>query len=191
MPGTLCEHCTGVCCRYVALPIETPQTPEDFDDIRWYLLHENISVFVEDGEWYINMATPCRHLQPDNRCGIYARRPRICRAYGEDNCDYHSGDYGWEEHFTCPEHLDAYVRAKSGKRSSNSRNKSRYTNNKKNRNNRDIKLIGRSKPGKKTKNGRGAARRPAPRPRPADGRALAAADHDIAGVPLPVLDGAP
>jgi Fe-S-cluster containining protein len=111
MPGILCEHCTGHCCRYIALPIETPTDRRDFDDIRWYLLHEGINVFVEEGEWYINIPTNCRHLQPDYRCGIYETRPRICREYSTDNCDYHSGDYGWEQHFTCPEHLDEFVTA--------------------------------------------------------------------------------
>ncbi len=122
MPGILCEHCTAVCCRYIALPLDTPTERGDFDDIRWYLLHENISVFVEDGEWYICMHTSCRHLRADFRCGIYATRPRICRAYGTDNCDYHSGDYGWEHHFTCPEHLDDYVRSEF-KNSSNGKKK--------------------------------------------------------------------
>jgi Fe-S-cluster containining protein len=116
MPGILCEHCTAACCRYIALPIETPTERSDFDDIRWYLLHENISVFVEDGDWYISMLTNCRHVQPDGRCAIYARRPGICRKYTTENCDYHSGDYGWEAHFTCPEHLDEYVRARFDKR---------------------------------------------------------------------------
>lgn len=110
MPAVLCEHCTAVCCRYIALPIETPTERSDFDDIRWYLLHEGVQVFVEDGDWYIYVATQCRHLQGDYRCGIYERRPNICRKYTTDNCDYHSGDYGWEHHFTCPEHLDEYVR---------------------------------------------------------------------------------
>jgi Fe-S-cluster containining protein len=100
-----------MCCRYLALPIETPEDREDFDDIRWYLLHEGVSVFVEDGEWYLYVAADCRHLQPDYRCGIYATRPRICRKYTTENCDYHSGDYGWDLHFTCPEHLDEYARA--------------------------------------------------------------------------------
>jgi Fe-S-cluster containining protein len=110
MPGNLCEHCTGMCCRYIALPIDTPETREDFDDIRWYILHEGVSIFVEDGDWYIYLAADCRHLQPDYRCGIYATRPRICREYTTDNCDYHSGEYGWEHHFVYPEHLDEYVR---------------------------------------------------------------------------------
>jgi uncharacterized protein len=115
MPGILCEHCTAVCCHYVALPLDTPETPSDFEDIRWYLLHEGISVFVEDGDWYICFAARCREVQPDSRCGIYGTRPRVCRAYSEDECDYHSGDYGWDHHFTCPEHLAEYVVARFSK----------------------------------------------------------------------------
>ncbi|MGE0480926.1 MAG: YkgJ family cysteine cluster protein [Phycisphaerae bacterium] len=110
MGGILCEHCTALCCRYIALPIDTPETRKDFDDIRWYLLHEGVHVFVEDGDWYITMQTNCRHLQPDYRCGIYDTRPQICRDYTTANCDYHSGDYGWEQHFSAPAHLDDYLR---------------------------------------------------------------------------------
>lgn len=110
MPGNLCEHCMGMCCRYFALPIDTPEDRNDFDDIRWFLLHGGVSVFVEDGEWYLYVAADCRHLLPDFRCRIYATRPRICREYTTENCDYHSGEYDWERHFTCPEHLDEYAR---------------------------------------------------------------------------------
>lgn len=109
MTANLCEHCTAMCCRYVALPIETPDTFSEFEDIRWYLIHENIAVFIEDDEWFISFHTPCRHIQDDFRCGIYETRPQICRRYTTDNCDYHSGDYGWSAHFTSPEHLDAYL----------------------------------------------------------------------------------
>jgi Fe-S-cluster containining protein len=110
MPGILCEHCTAACCRYIALPLDVPETPADFEDIRWFLMHQQVSVFVEDGDWYIAFQTPCRHLQPDQRCGVYHTRPAICRKYTTDDCDYHSGDYNWEQHFTAPEHLDAYRR---------------------------------------------------------------------------------
>ncbi len=109
MPGNLCEHCLGMCCRYLALPIDTPEDRDDFDDIRWYLMHDGISVFVEEDEWYLYVAADCRHLQPDFLCSAYRTRPRICREYSTENCDYHSGDYGWEQHFTCPQHLDEYV----------------------------------------------------------------------------------
>jgi Fe-S-cluster containining protein len=110
MPSILCEHCTAACCRYIALPLDAPETPADFEDIRWFLMHEHVSVFVEDGDWYVAFQTPCRHLQPDHRCGVYRTRPKICRTYTTDDCDYHSGDYNWEQHFTAPEHLDAYQR---------------------------------------------------------------------------------
>src|SRR3990167_3200232 len=37
-PGeVLCDHCTAKCCRYFALPLDTPKTQRDFDFIRWYL----------------------------------------------------------------------------------------------------------------------------------------------------------
>jgi hypothetical protein len=113
--GILCEHCTGVCCRYIALPIDTPDSAEEFDYLRWYLIHRGVSIFVEDDDWYICFQTTCQHLQADNRCGIYLTRPQICRSYSTDNCDYHSGDYGWQEHFTAPEHLDAYLAAQKAR----------------------------------------------------------------------------
>lgn len=109
MSGNLCEHCVGYCCRHIALPIDVPEEKKDFDDIRWYLLHEGVGVFVEDDQWYIQINTTCRHLQPDFRCGVYETRPQICRDYSTDNCDYHSGDYGYQHHFLSVEHLDAYV----------------------------------------------------------------------------------
>ncbi|MCG3128919.1 MAG: hypothetical protein CHACPFDD_03815 [Phycisphaerae bacterium] len=110
MPGILCEHCTALCCRYIALPVDTPTTREELDQIRWFLLHGGVSIFIEDGDWYISMETACRHLQGDFRCGIYETRPKICRDFSTENCDYHAGDYGFEHHFTCPEHLEAYIR---------------------------------------------------------------------------------
>ena len=110
MPGVLCEHCSGLCCRYIALPIDEPDTKEEFDDVRWYLLHGGVSIFVEDGDWYINIETACRHLQPDNRCGIYETRPKICRDYSTDSCEYHAGEYGYDRHFLTPENLVEYER---------------------------------------------------------------------------------
>ena len=46
----MCQKCDGKCCRYFALPIETPEDWDDYDDIRWYLCHEHTTVFVEDGD---------------------------------------------------------------------------------------------------------------------------------------------
>jgi uncharacterized protein len=110
MGSILCEHCTGHCCRYLALPIDKPATRRDFDDMRWYLAHQNVLIFVEDGAWYIQFTTPCQHLQSDNRCGIYETRPAICREYSTTGCDYRTGEFDYEHLFTRSEELEVFAK---------------------------------------------------------------------------------
>jgi Fe-S-cluster containining protein len=108
-----CERCTGLCCRYFALPIETPENKEDYDDIRWYLCHKDVTVFVEDGDWYLNIKNKCRHLsQKDHRCNIYSQRPRICRKYRHADCDFIDGEYDYELHFTNDREMEEYIKIK-------------------------------------------------------------------------------
>ena len=81
-PGeVLCDHCAAKCCRYFALPIDKPKEWEDFDYIRWYLLHERAAVFVEEDCWYLLVQNRCKHLRDDHLCDIYDTRPQICRDY--------------------------------------------------------------------------------------------------------------
>ena len=108
-PGeSLCDHCSAKCCKYFALPIDTPTDRQDFDYIRWYLLHERATVFVDDGTWYLLVHTQCRHLQPDNRCGIYETRPQICRDYSADSCEYED-DWTYQQYFETPEQVEEYM----------------------------------------------------------------------------------
>jgi len=108
-----CRRCAGLCCRYFALPIETPETRADYDDIRWYLCHENVSVFVEDGDWYLSVRNVCRHLSQEScACDVYDRRPKICRTYKHSDCDYVPGAYDYELHFTNDREMDEYIRVK-------------------------------------------------------------------------------
>lgn len=110
-PGQfLCEFCTAKCCRYFALPIETPTTRADFDFIRWYLLHEAATVFIEDDTWYLLVHTVCKHLRPDNLCGIYDTRPEICREYSTDNCEYEDG-FVYDRYFETSEQIAEYMEA--------------------------------------------------------------------------------
>ena len=108
----LCEKCSGVCCRYFALPIDKPKERGDFDDIRWYLCHKDVSVFVEDGDWYLNIKNKCRHLGKENRCAIYKNRPRICRGYKTSDCDLTDGSYEYSLHFTNDRQIDEYMKVK-------------------------------------------------------------------------------
>jgi Fe-S-cluster containining protein len=107
--SSLCDSCAALCCRYISLPIDNPTTRKDYDDIRWYLIHQNIVVYIEKEQWYVGVLNRCKHLQDDNRCGIYETRPAICRKYTTDNCDYHGGEYDFEQLFTSAEHLMAYA----------------------------------------------------------------------------------
>lgn len=110
--GCLCERCAALCCRYFALPIDNPKSARQYDDIRWYLCHENVVVFIEERQWYLGIMSRCKHLQPDNRCGIYEKRPKVCREYTTDNCDYHGGEYNFAQLFTSAEQLEAYAKEK-------------------------------------------------------------------------------
>ncbi|HID78091.1 MAG TPA: YkgJ family cysteine cluster protein [Planctomycetaceae bacterium] len=106
----LCAYCTAKCCRYFALPIEKPTTLKEFEYIRWYLLHQHATVFVEDGSWYLLVHTRCKHLQADNRCSIYPTRPQICRQYSTKDCEYED-NWVYEQYFETAEQVVEYTEA--------------------------------------------------------------------------------
>lgn len=108
--ANLCDYCTAKCCRYFALPIDTPENLKDFEYIRWYLLHDRATVFVEDGDWYLLVHTICEHLQDDQRCGIYETRPRICREYSTKDCEYED-EWTYEQYFETAEQIAEYAEA--------------------------------------------------------------------------------
>lgn len=109
----LCDFCAAKCCHYFALPIETPTELNDFDFIRWYLLHGRATVFTEEGDWYLLVHTVCKHLRPDYRCGIYETRPQICRDYSTDNCEY-DDQWNYERYFETAEQIQEYAEAVLG-----------------------------------------------------------------------------
>ena len=119
-PGeNLCAYCTAKCCKYFALPIDTPDTWKDFEYLRWYLLHDRASLFIDEGCWYLMVHTRCKHLRDDNLCGIYETRPDICREYTTDNCEYES-DWTYDNYFETPEQVFEYAEATLGPRTGSS-----------------------------------------------------------------------
>jgi len=129
---SLCEKCTGLCCRYFALPIETPEDKQDYDDIRWYLCHKSITVFVEDGEWYINIMNKCKYLsEKDYHCKIYDKRPRICRKYDHKDCDFAEGEYDYDLEFASDTQMDEYIKIKFGSKKAGKRKPKRRKKGKK------------------------------------------------------------
>lgn len=110
-PGEcLCDHCSGKCCRYFSLPIETPKTWDDYDAVRWYLAHGRTLVYVEKSTWYLVVMTRCNYLTRDDRCKIYLSRPKICREYTTAECEYDE-DWLFEKVFETPEQLWEYAEA--------------------------------------------------------------------------------
>lgn len=87
-----CAACDALCCRYLATEIDPPRCKRDYDDIRWYLLHRAVSVFVDaEGSWFLAFGSPCTELDAAGHCRRYASRPRLCREHGRQSgtCEFH------------------------------------------------------------------------------------------------------
>jgi uncharacterized protein len=106
----LCQFCPAKCCRYFAMPMDVPTELKDFEYIRWFIMHDRATVFTEDESWYLLVHSVCKHLQPDQRCGIYEHRPQICREYSTDNCEYED-DWTYDRYFETSEQVQDYIDA--------------------------------------------------------------------------------
>lgn len=111
----LCFRCPAKCCRYMALQLDAPETAEDLQRVRWYLCHEGVMVFIDEKKWFVHLTSKCRHLRPDNKCGVYHTRPRICREYSNTDCDFTGADYEWEAAFRTPGEFEDYARRRLGR----------------------------------------------------------------------------
>ncbi|MBE7560327.1 YkgJ family cysteine cluster protein [bacterium] len=114
--ATYCPQCDAACCKYFAFEIDEPDCEEELDKVYWFLCHEGTMVFVDEGKWFLQISNKCRYLQPDGRCGVYDRRPQVCRDYGlgedgQPNCEFTDGDYGYELEFRTPEAFLIYRNA--------------------------------------------------------------------------------
>ncbi len=94
-----CEGCAGLCCKYVSIEIDVPEEIDDFEDIKWYVIHKNVNVYVdEDDEWYVEFLTPCEYVREDGKCSIHEdftknpeiKRPKICKEYSTDECPFYN-----------------------------------------------------------------------------------------------------
>jgi Fe-S-cluster containining protein len=113
-----CRKCDASCCRYFSFQIDRPDSYEEFENIRWYLMHKGVSVHVDfDGDWYIRLDNRCKMLvnTPQGpRCREYASRPIVCRRFAPDTCDFAAGGFAYDELFTTPQQLEAYARRMLG-----------------------------------------------------------------------------
>ncbi len=120
-PGVLihpnCARCTALCCQYVSTEIDIPTTRRDIDNVRWYLMHPGVRVYVEDtGRWFIQFMSRCQNLGDDNLCRIYETRPQICRDLQPTNCEFALGS-GDLHYFTTPAEFERWQGEKVRRRS--------------------------------------------------------------------------
>jgi len=95
-PVLPCIECKAKCCRYVGVEIGRPTCKRDYDIIRWYLLHKNVTVHIDhDNDWFVEFQTVCEELQPDSGCRRYDKRPQICREHGwpVGSCEFFSNPH--------------------------------------------------------------------------------------------------
>lgn len=104
-----CDGCNAQCCRYVAIEIDTPEEIIDFENIKWYVSHKNVQVYIcEDGSWNVEFLTSCEHLDDKNVCSIYEDRPDICREYHQGSCTFHN-NYEEQHLFKSIEDVNTYI----------------------------------------------------------------------------------
>ena len=107
-----CSFCTGSkCCTYVSQQIDTPRSMKDFDFIMWQLSHNDVQVYKDEDGWFLLFNQRCRHILPGGGCGIYETRPRICRDYDNDFCEYDMpAEDGFDLFFKDDSELGEYCR---------------------------------------------------------------------------------
>jgi Fe-S-cluster containining protein len=83
-----CLECRGECCKKLAFNIEAPKNIIDFQDIKWYLYHEGVIVYIDnEGDWMVQVPVKCTKLGKNGRCTIYEDRPPICRMSKVEDCE--------------------------------------------------------------------------------------------------------
>jgi Fe-S-cluster containining protein len=99
----------------VAIEIDKPTCKRDYDQIRWYLLHDRVTVFVDhDGDWHVEFEADCSAVGPDHRCKAYEQRPRVCRDYpgGDEECEHVAEDSPYAMRFLTAGDFETYLDAK-------------------------------------------------------------------------------
>ena len=102
-----CLTC-ALCCTYIAVEIDEPDTVRGATEILWYLYHENTSIYVEDDEWLLQFEPRCRNLGDDHKCSIYEQRPQVCREFDEKACEVNADEVG--QTFISPQQFLDYLK---------------------------------------------------------------------------------
>lgn len=104
-----CKKCDARCCKYFALQIDTPKAKDEFENIRWYIAHKGVSIYVDKRKWFMEIKNKCAFLGDDNKCTIYDKRPLICREHSTKDCEFIAGDFEHDHVFNKVKEFDEYL----------------------------------------------------------------------------------
>jgi len=91
--------------------METPRSIRDFDMILWQVSHANVHCFKDESGWYLTSFGQCEHLSEQGQCGIYHKRPFICREHSNQDCEMDSEQKDFcELYFTNYQQFDQFCR---------------------------------------------------------------------------------
>ena len=110
-----CSRChQSRCCTYITEPLgAAPRSKSDFEHLLWQVSHRGVSLYKDSDGWYLLFDAPCEHLLPEGGCAIYDDRPRICRDYDNDWCEYDQpAEEGFELLFRNYDELLQYCRGR-------------------------------------------------------------------------------
>lgn len=106
-----CEECNQECCKNVIVQIDTPETQEDWEDIKWQVAHENVRVIKDnEDDWCVEFITRCKHQASDGKCVIYENRPSICRAHDSECCIVNGEGEYYEVILSSIEDVEKYLK---------------------------------------------------------------------------------
>jgi Fe-S-cluster containining protein len=118
--GTIDDKCSrclpAKCCLYFSLEIDRPRSKRDYDDLLWFLAHDDVSIYIWKKDWYLMVHNRCKFLDvKTNLCSAYEYRPRMCREHTTDDCEFDS-DYDFDEHFKSYEDLKRWMKKKKAQK---------------------------------------------------------------------------
>lgn len=103
-----CDECGGECCKKITFVLEDPETDDDIEDLKWYLYHETIKLYIDDEDDIIaEVPVKCKMLK-DGKCIIYEKRPPVCRQAEISDCEANNEDI--KVLFKIPEDIDKYFK---------------------------------------------------------------------------------
>lgn len=104
-----CFDCNS-CCTYLNIIVDKPNKEDYINALLWYINHAGCELYLDkDRDWSVLFRGRCRQLDSNGLCGIYDRRPSICRRFPSDQCHGYDVVETVKEYFASERQLMSYL----------------------------------------------------------------------------------